>query len=112
MKCLLPPLIAAFFVVGCQKKQVKIQSLEPFYLGIQMGISYKLFIHDKERLENGISYKFRTRFESDIRTTISAWRIANCMKSTIDGKTVPALSRSGLERGMPFLIRAVCGDLG
>ncbi len=112
MKCLLLPLIAVLLVVGCQGKQSKESKEEPFYYGFQMGISYKLFIHEKERLDEGIGYKFRTRFESDTRTTISDWRVANCLKSTIDGQLVPALTRSGVERGMPWMIRAVCGDMG
>ena len=112
MKCLLLPLIAGLLVVGCQAKQSKDPTEEPFYVGLQMGISYKLFIHEKERLDEGISYKFRTRYESDTRTTVSDWRVADCLKSTIDGQLVPALTRSGVERGMPFLIRAVCGDMG
>lgn len=28
-------------------------------------------------------YKFRTRYESDLRTTIADWRIADFLKSTI-----------------------------
>ena len=112
MKRLLLPLLAGLLVVGCQAKQSKNPTEEPFYLGLQMGISYKLFIHEKERLDEGISYKFRTRYESDTRTTVSDWRVADCLKSTIDGQLVPALTRSGVERGMPFLIRAVCGDMG
>ena len=112
MKRLLLPLLAGLLVVGCKAKQSKNPTEEPFYLGLQMGISYKLFIHEKERLDEGISYKFRTRYESDTRTTVSDWRVADCLKSTIDGQLVPALTRSGVERGMPFLIRAVCGDMG
>ena len=112
MKRLLLPLIAGLLVVGCQGKQSKDPTEEPFYVGLQMGISYKLFIHEKERLDEGISYKFRTRYESDTRTTVSDWRVADCLKSTIDGQLVPALTRSGVERGMPWMIRAVCGDMG
>ena len=112
MKRLLLPFISGLLLVVCQGQQSKAESEEPFYYGLQMGISYKLFIHEKERLDEGISYKFRTRYESDTRTTVSDWRVADCLKSTIDGQLVPALTRSGVERGMPFLIRAVCGDVG
>ena len=61
-----------------------------------------------------IRYKFRTRVEysSDTPIRINDWRVADCLRSTIDGQLVPALSRNGLERHMPFLIRAVCGDMG
>jgi hypothetical protein len=34
------------------------------------------------------------------------------LKLTIEDYLVPALSRSGVERGIPFLTRAVCGDMG
>ena len=114
MKRLLCPLITGLLLVLCQGKQSKAQPKEPFYEGLQMGISYKLFIHEKELIDGGIRYKFRTRVEysSDTPTRINDWRVADCLKSTIDGKLVPALSRSGVERGMPFLIRAVCGDMG
>ena len=30
-------------------------------------------------------YKFRTRYESNLRTTIADWRIADFLKSTIFG---------------------------
>ena len=115
MKRLLIPLIAGLFVVGCQAKQSQDPTEEPFYLGLQMGITYKLFIHEKQRLEEGgLRYKFRTRVEysSDTPTRINDWSIADCFKSTINGKLVPALSRSGAEKGAPHLIRAVCGDMG
>ena len=87
-----------------------IKAEEPFYLNTWMGIDYELFIYDKKPLENGYIYKFRTRFKSDSRTTISDWRIADCLKSTIDGKLVPAIARYGYERGMPTLFNEICGE--
>lgn len=80
-----------------------------FYSNTRMGIDYKLFINDKEPLDGGYRYKFRTRYESESRTTIVDWRIADCLKSSIDGKLVPAIARYGYERGMPELIREICG---
>ena len=114
MKCLLLPLISVLLVLGCQGKQSKDPIEEPFYIGVQMGITYKLFLHEKQPLDGGIRYKFRTRVEysSDTPTRINDWSIADCLKSTINDYLVPALSRNGVERGMPFLIRAVCGDMG
>ena len=87
-----------------------IKSEEPFYSNTWMGTDYKLFMNDNESLENGYMYKFRTRYESDSRTTISDWRIADCSKSTIDGKLVPAIARYGYERGLPALIKEICGE--
>ena len=114
MKRLLLPLIAGLLVVGCQGKQSKDPAEEPFYIGLQMGVTYKMFLHEKQLIDGGIRYKFRTRVEysSDTPTRLNDWSVADCLKSTIDDYLVPALSRSGVERGMPFLIRAVCGDMG
>ena len=86
-----------------------IKAEEPYYLNTWMGTDYKLFINDKEPLDNGYMYKFRTRYESDSRTKIIDWRIADCFKSSIDGELVPAIARFGYERGMPELIREICG---
>ena len=114
MKRLLLPLFAGLLVVGCQGKQSKDPTEEPFYVGLQMGVTYKMFLHEKQLIDGGIRYKFRTRVEysSDTPTRINDWSVADCLKSTIDDYLVPALSRSGVEKGMPFLIRAVCGDMG
>ena len=57
------------------------------------GTDYELFINNKEPLENGYIYKFRTRYESNSRKTLNDWQIANCLKSTIDGELVPAIAR-------------------
>ena len=114
MKRVLLPLIAGLLVVGCQGKQSKDSTEEPFYIGLQMGVTYKMFLHEKQLIDGGIRYKFRTRVEysSNTPTRINDWSVADCLKSTIDDYLVPALSRSGVEKGMPFLIRAVCGDMG
>ncbi len=114
MKRLLLPLIGGLLIIGCQGDQIKDTTEEPFYVGLQMGITYKMFLHEKQPIDGGIRYKFRTRVEysSDTPTRINDWRVADCLKSTIDDYLVPALSRSGVEKGMPFLIRAVCGDMG
>jgi len=114
MKLLQFPLIACLLVVGCQGKQSKEPKEEPFYIGLQMGITYKMFLHEQQPIDGGIRYKFRTRVEysSDTPTRINDWSVADCLRSTIDDYLVPALSRNGLERHMPFLIRAVCGGMG
>jgi len=114
MKRLLLPLLAILLVAGCQGKQSKEPKEEPFYIGLQMGITYKMFLHEQQPIDGGIRYKFRTRVEysSDTPTRINDWSVADCLRSTIDGQLVPALSRNGLERHMPFLIRAVCGGMG
>ena len=73
-----------------------------------MRTDYQLFINFKEPLENGFMYKFRTRYESDTITKIADWRIADCLKSTIDGKLVPAIARYGYARAQPKLIKEIC----
>ena len=83
---LLPVLFALSWPSG-------IKAEEAFYSNTWMGTDYQLFINDKEPLENGFMYKFRTRYESDSITKIADWRIADCLKSTIDGKLVPAIAR-------------------
>ena len=88
-----------------------IKAEEPYYSNTWMGTDYQLFINDKEPLDNGYTYKFRTRYESDSRTTIVDWRIADCLKSEIDGKIVPAIARYGYERGMAELIREICAGI-
>ena len=98
----LPVLVVLFLPFGINTEDL-------FYLNTWMGEDYKLFINDKELLENGFIYKFRTRYESDKRSTISDWGLADCMKSTIDGKFVPLIARYGYERGMPALIKEICG---
>ena len=99
---LLPVLIALSLPSG-------IKAEEPYYSNTWMGEDYQLFINDKETLDNGYMYKFRTRYESDSRTKIVDWRIADCFKSSIDGELIPAIARFGYERGMPELIREICG---
>ena len=86
-----------------------IKAEEPYYSNTWMGVNYQLFINDNEPLDNGYMYKFRTRYESESITKIVDWRIADCLKSSIDGKLVPAVARFGYERGMPELIREICG---
>ncbi len=86
-----------------------IKAEEAYYSNTWMGVDYQLFINDKEPLDNGYMYKFRTRYVSDSRTKIVDWRIADCFKSSIDGELVPAIARFGYERGMPELIREICG---
>ena len=86
----------------------RIKAEEPFYSNTWMGRDYELFLNNKEPIENGYIYKFRTRYESNSRSDINDWRIADCLNSTIDGKLVPAIARYGYERGMPELIKEIC----
>ena len=102
MKRLLLTLIAAISLNS------RIKAEEPFYSNTWMGIDYELFINDKEPLEKEYIYKFRTRYESNSRSDINDWRIADCLNSTIDEKLVPAIARYGYERGMPELIKEIC----
>ena len=102
MKFLLFPLIT----VICLHSRIKAE--EPYYSNTWMGEDYKLFINDKESLNNGYIYKFRTRYESNSRKILNDWQIANCLESTIDGELVPAIARYGYERGKPELIKEIC----
>ena len=86
----------------------KIKAEEPFYSNTWMGTDYELFINDKEPLENGYIYKFRTRYESNSRKILNDWQIANCLESTIDGELVPAIARYGYEKGQSELIKEIC----
>ena len=86
-----------------------------------MGSFYEIYLEDQQRVKGiGRKYKFRTRVEyptwtnrgieyTGYESRISEWRVADCFKSTIDGKLVRALPRSGAERGEAELIRAICG---
>ena len=103
MKHLLLPVLIALYLPTVIKAE------EPYYSNTWMGNDYQLFIHDQETLDNGYMYKFRSRYESESRTSIIDWRIADCLKSSIDGELVPAIARFGYERGMPELIREICG---
>ena len=86
-----------------------------------MGIFYQIYLEDQQPIK-GIhtKYKFRTRVEYPTWTyrgieypgyesRINEWRVADCSKSTIDGKLVSAIPRDGSERGEAALIRAICG---
>ena len=86
----------------------RIKSEEPFYSNTWMGTDYELFLNNNEPIENGYIYKFRTRYESNSRKTLNDWQIANCLKSTIDGELVPAITRYGYERGQHELIKEIC----
>ncbi len=86
----------------------RIKAEEPFYSNTWMGTDYELFFNNKEPIENGYIYKFRTRYESNSRKILNDWQIANCLKSTIDGELVPAVARYGYERGQPELIKEIC----
>ncbi|MEI6427547.1 MAG: hypothetical protein WCO45_04030 [Pseudanabaena sp. ELA607] len=80
------------------------------YSGMRQGISYDIYIHEKQDLGNN-RWRFRTRaVYSRGQDYYSPWRIADCSQSTIDGKLVPAIARSGSEEGAPKLIRLICQD--
>ncbi len=81
---------------------------EYIYSGVRQGISYDIYIHEKQDLRNG-QWRFRTRaVYSRGEDYYSPWRIADCTKSTIDGQLVPAIARYGYEEGSPKLIRDIC----
>jgi len=81
---------------------------ELIYSGMRQGINYDIYIHEKQDLGDG-RWRFRTRaVYSRGADYYSPWRTADCNKSTIDGKLVPAIARYGYEEGEPKLIRAIC----
>lgn len=78
------------------------------YSGMRQGITYKIYIHEKQDLGSN-RWRFRTRAEySRGKDYYSPWRTADCNKATIDGKIVPAFARYGAEEGQPKLIRTIC----
>tara|TARA_Y100001968_G_C19187498_1_gene633509 strand:- start:143 stop:547 length:405 start_codon:yes stop_codon:yes gene_type:complete len=119
------PLLISLFLSSVSLSQSQTFSKNEYqdlvYSNIHMGIFYEIYLEDQQRVKgNGRKYKFRTRVEYPTWTyrgikyigyesRISEWRVADCFKSTIDGKIVRALPRSGSERGESELIRAICG---
>lgn len=80
------------------------------YQGNSMEGPYKIFIYAKESLGSG-RWSFQTEaiFCNGSKPYYSDWRTADCYQSTIDGKTVPVIARSGAEFGEPDVLKAVCG---
>jgi hypothetical protein len=86
-----------------------------------MGECHRITIQAREPQGEG-RWRFRTRTEirrdpkgglvaeppADQRQRIGDWQVADCFQSTIDGKLVPAVARSGVERGLPALLQAIC----
>ncbi len=87
-------------------------------------LRYKLYLLEKYPISDGV-WKFKTKttweqIKTPImkknsinkiktpETSISKWQYADCYKSTINGKLIPAISRYGFERGSPELLRTIC----
>ena len=90
-------IILSFLVVLFLPSGIKAD--EPFYSNTWMGIDYELFINDKESFENEYIYRFRTRVETNSRTTINEWSIADCLESRINGVLVPAIKDTDMKEG-------------
>jgi hypothetical protein len=91
------------------KTTVAEQTTEPIYSGMRQGIMYSIYIHEKQDL-GGNRWRFRTRAEySRGKDYYSPWRTADCGESSIDGKIIPAIARSGAEEGGATLMQAICG---
>jgi hypothetical protein len=91
------------------KTTVAQQTTKPIYSGMRQGIMYSIYIHEKQDL-GGNRWRFRTRAEySRGEDYYSPWRTADCGESSIDGKIIPAIARSGAEEGGARLIQAICG---
>ena len=120
-----PPLLISLFLSSASLSQPQTfsnnEDEDLVYSNIPMGSFYEIYLEDQQRVKGiGRKYKFRTRVEyptwtnrgieyTGYESRISEWRVADCFKSTIDGKLVRALPRSGAERGEAELIRAICG---
>ena len=81
-----------FVLVGLSLPS-RIKADDLFYSNTSIRMDYQLFINDKELLVNGYAYKLRTRYKSDSGKYMTDWRIANWLKSEIDGKLFPAIAR-------------------
>ncbi len=93
------------------------------YEGCRMGECHRIFLQAREPSGDG-RWRFRTRTEirrdpaagllaepnENERNTISDWQQADCFQSKIDGQLVTAIARSGVERGLPQLIQAICAS--
>ena len=91
------------------KTPVVQQTTEPISSGMRQGIMYSIYMHEKQDL-GGNRWRFRTRAEySRGEDYYSPWRTADCGESSIDGKIIPAVARSGAEEGTASVLRAVCG---
>lgn len=108
----------ALLSVGCKSPQTSAA-----YEGCRMGECHRIFIHEREAAGNG-RWRFRTRTairydpRSGLlggagqrqRVELSSWEQADCDQSTINGELVPAIARSGVERGLPQLLQAICAE--
>ncbi len=94
------------------KTTVAEQTTEYIGGGTQMGITYRVYMEEKQDL-GGNRWRFRTRAEhtepSGVKDYYSPWRTADCGESSIDGEIIPAIARSRAEEGGARLLRAVCG---
>lgn len=81
------------------------------YIGQYQGNAYKVFIYEKYSLGDG-KWKFQTKTvyrDDKIKPIFSDRQIADCWKSTIDGKTVSAIARFSAEKGDAEILQTVCG---
>lgn len=86
----------------------------------RMGTFYKVYIYKKHNLGGG-KWRFRTKTVFNCGTPanllpdckigepyVSEWRIADCFNSTINGKAVYEIARSGSEHGEFEVFKSVC----
>jgi hypothetical protein len=80
------------------------------YEGVRQDIGYKVFIYDKQSLGSG-RWVFQTKavYSDGSKPYYSNRQVADCYKSTIDGKVVRAIAQYGYEEGDAAVLRAVCG---
>jgi hypothetical protein len=80
------------------------------YQGQYQGHPYKVFIYDKQSLGDG-KWEFQTKavYSDGTKPYYSDRKVADCFRSTIDGRVVKAISYYSVEKGDAEVLKAVCG---
>ncbi len=80
------------------------------YQGQYQGHPYKVFIYEKQSLGDG-RWEFQTKavYNDGSKPYYSDRQVADCFKSTIDGRVVKAIPYYSVEKGDAEVLKAVCG---
>lgn len=84
------------------------QTKEPVYSGMKHVQALSIYINEKQDLGDN-RWRFRTKAQySRGKDYYSPWRTADCGKSSIDGKIIPAIDTSSAEEGEAKVVSAIC----
>lgn len=94
------------FLSCCSTEQLVSPALSQLaYQGIRQDVEYKIYIYAKEPL-GSLRWRFQIKMVGfyivtmkEVKPYYSSWEIADCADSTIDGRVVSAIARSGVEAG-------------